>query len=355
MGLQGLIGLGALGLFAALFLTARLPPRAAPARARASAVLTLPAFFITSVATFNYVANPFGLFRTRFFEPIVLHSRAEKMHLYAALDPPPELVVFGSSPAFTIAPSYIERRTGKSAFNASMHGGTARDFLAFTRYMIERGWPPRTLIVQLRVEQFRPDTRVGFEPGDPLQAYAGDDPAVFGTAGEAARTLLTLEQTEASVRLLAVELRGRSQPVYRFDPDGLAHFNTDSLQTLDDYLLEAAKPYHFRFRALSPYHLEQTERFLSLCHRERIRVIVYMPPYHPRLTALWERETRLPELRAQLLGWLRSKGAGGGVAVHDFSAITSFGGTDRMFLDALHPDAEANRRMLDVMVKDIAR
>jgi hypothetical protein len=339
-------------VFTALFLGARRASTPGPARGGLSA-LAFPALFLGSVATFNYVANPFGVFPTRFFEPIVLHSRAEKMRLYARREPAPEVVVFGSSPGFTIPPAYIERRTGRPAFNASLHGGTARDFLAFTRYMVARGRPPRVLIVELRVEQFRPDTGVGFEPGDPLTAWASGDPAL-SRAAEAARTLLTLEQTEASLHLLTVELHGRSQPHYRFDPDGLGHFDTRSGQSLEDYLQEAAKPHHFRFPELSPYHLGQMESFLALCRARKIQVIVYMPPYHPRLSALWERETRLPELRAQLLGWLASRQAAGGLAVHDFSRLDSFGGTDRMFLDALHPDEEANRRMLDIMLEDIS-
>ena len=352
---MGLVGLVGLGLFAALFVGARLLPGAAPAaRPGERAMVALPVALITSVASLNYVANPFGLFRPSFFEPIVLHSRADKMRLYAGPGPAPDVVVFGSSPAFTLPPSCIEERTGGRAFNASLHGGTPRDFLAFTRYMIERGRPPRLAIVQLRVEQFRPDTGVGFEPGDPLSAYAVDDPAVLGPAAEAARTLLTLEQTEASLRLLAVELRGRPAPRYVFDPDGLGHFTPNSLQTLDDYLVEAAKPYHFRFRELSGYHLGQLDRFLALCRENQIRVIVYVPPYHPRLAALWERETRLRELKAQLLRFLASHASRGEVAVHDLSDPATFGGTERMFLDALHPDADANCRMVGVMLADNA-
>jgi hypothetical protein len=349
----GLVGLVGLALFAALFVGARLLPRTAPAaRPGSSALVALPLALVTSVAALNYVANPFGLFRPDFFEPIVLHSRADKMRLYAGQETAPDVVVFGSSPAFTLAPSCIEQRTRQRAFNASLHGGTARDFLAFTRYMVGRGRPPRLAIVQLRVEQFRPDTGVGFEPGDPLTAYAADDPAVLGTAGAAARTLLTLEQTEASLRLLAVELRGRPRPRYVFDPDGLGHFTPNSLQTVDDYLAEAAKPHHFRFRQLSGYHLDQLDRFLTLCRENQVRVIVYVPPYHPRLAALWERETRLPELKAQLLGFLARQASRGGVTVHDLSDPAAFGGTERMFLDALHPDAEANCRMVEVMLAD---
>jgi hypothetical protein len=347
-------GVAGLVLFAVLFLGARRAAASAPAVPRGLGFVALPAAFIGSVAALNYAANPFGLFPPRLFEPIVLHSRADKMRLYAARVPAPEVVVFGASPGFTVAPAHIERLTGRRAFNASLHGGTARDFLAFTRYMIARGHPPGMVIVQLRVEQFRPDTRVGFEPGDPLQPWAEEeDPGPLRRAEDKARTLLTLEQTEASLHLLRVEIEGRSQPHYWFDPDGFGHFKAYSAaEAVDAYLLEAAKPHHFRFKALSAYHLGQLDRFLDLCREHRMAVIVYVPPYHPRLAALWNRETRLPELKAQLLGALARRQAAGTLEVHDFSRLESFGGTERMFLDALHPDEEANGRMLDIMLRD---
>jgi hypothetical protein len=319
------------------------------------ALVVMPVVLITSVASLNYVVNPFGLFDVRVFEPIVLHSRAAKVNLYASRKPRPEVVVFGSSPSFTMEPSYIEARTGKPAFNASVHGGTPRDFLAFTRLMLQRGQAPRFVIVALRVEQFRPDTLVGFEPGDPLEPYVGEDPAPLETAAEEAETLLTLQQTEASLRLLSVELHGRPQPHYRFDADGLGHFSSSSLdEALEGYLAEAAQPHHLRFQRLSPSQVRYLEQFLALCRENRIAVIAYVPPYHPRLLALWDRQTRLPQLRADLLEELARWQAEGGVTVHDLTRVDSFGGTDRMFLDALHPNAEANRRILDVLLKDVS-
>jgi hypothetical protein len=350
-----MLGLLGLALFTALFLGARLVSTPLASTTRGPAVLALPLMFIGSVASLNYVVNPFGLFDVHVFEPIVLHSRAAKVKLYLDRRPQPEVVLLGSSPTFTMEPSYVEARTGRPAFNASVHGGTPRDFLGFTRLMLRRGQAPRFLIAAFRVEQFRPDTRVGFEPGDPLDSFVADDPATLRRAMEEAETLLTLEQTEASFRLLAVEIEGRPEPFYRFDADGLGHFKSYALdQALEDYLVEAAKPYHFRFSGLNPSQLGYLEQFFELCRQNGIRVIAYVPPYHPRLTALWDRQTRLPELRARLIQELMARQSRGGATVHDFTHVESFGGTDRMFLDALHPDTEANRLMLDVLLKDVS-
>jgi hypothetical protein len=353
---QSVLGLFGLALFTALFLGARLVAKSpfAP-RAGVPALVVMPVALVASVASLNYVVNPFGLFDVELFEPIVLHSRAAKVKLYTGRRPPPEVVVFGSSPSFTMEPSYIQARTGKPAFNASVHGGTPRDFLAFTRLMLQRRHVPRLAIVALRMEQFRPDTRVGFEPGDPLGPYVREDPAPLETAVEEAETLLTLEQTEASVRLLSVELRGRPQPHYRFDADGLGHFSPSSLDdNVDAFLAEAAKPHHLRFEELSRTQIGHLEQFLRLCRENGTRVVAYVPPYHPRLLDLWTRQTRLPELRADLLEELARWQGPGGVTVHDLTRVESFGGTDRMFIDALHPNEEANRRILDVLLEDVS-
>jgi hypothetical protein len=77
---------------------------------------------MAAVCGLNYVVNPFGIYPTAIFEPIVLNSRVLKTRLYAAVDPAPDIVVLGNSVSFTMSQS-IQRRTGHGAFNASIHGG----------------------------------------------------------------------------------------------------------------------------------------------------------------------------------------------------------------------------------------
>jgi len=62
------------------------------------------ALLLFLVATLNSLVNPLGIYSTRLFEPLVLHSRTEKMRLYRAAQPPPEFVVLGRSSSFTMSP-----------------------------------------------------------------------------------------------------------------------------------------------------------------------------------------------------------------------------------------------------------
>jgi len=345
-----------LALFALLFVRALRAAEHLPVRSPRwllARVALAAALLLGLVAGLNYLVNPFGIYSTRLFEPIVLHSRAEKMRLYRAAQPPPEIVVLGNSSSFTMPPAYIRERTGRPAFNASLHGGAPGDYLAFLRYMASIDKVPRLLIVPISVEVLRPDLPTGFEPHNPLEPYLVGEPRE-GLAGP--RWLLTLEQTRASLRLLAAERKGRPPSHYRFDAEGGGRFAESgaSLEQIVKAYMATREwgPGLFRFRALDETQLSHFRQFIALARRLDIAVIVYVPPLHPRAAAFYERETNLPALRTTLLERLRVWQAEGLIAaVHDFTRLESFGGEASEFHDLAHPTVEAARRMLDLMLR----
>jgi hypothetical protein len=96
-----------LALFAFLFVRALRTaesPKVRSARWLLARVGLAAALLLFLVATLNYLVNPLGIYATRLFEPLVLHSRTEKMRLYRAAQPPPEFVVLGRSSSFTMSP-----------------------------------------------------------------------------------------------------------------------------------------------------------------------------------------------------------------------------------------------------------
>ena len=344
-----------LALFAFLFVRALRTVESPPVRSGRwllARVGLAAAFLLFLVATLNYLVNPFGIYSTRLVEPLVLHSRTEKMRLYRVAQPPPEIVVLGSSSSFTMSPVYIRERTGRPAFNASLHGGVPEDYLAFLRYMASLDKLPKLLIVPMSVELVRPNLATGFEPHNPLKPYLER-----GTRDvlEGAHWLLTLEQTRASLRLLAADRKGRPPSHYRFDADGWGHFADSStpLEKIVDAYMATKEwgPGLFAFRDLDPAQISYFRQFLALARHLDVKVIVYVPPLYPRAVAFYERETNLPALRAQLIEHLRAWQAGGLIAaVHDFTRVESFGGAAAEFHDLAHPTAAASRRMLDLML-----
>jgi hypothetical protein len=347
-----------LALFAFLFVralsTAENPP-VRSARWLLARVVLAAALVLFLAAALNYLVNPLGIYSTRLFEPLVLHSRTEKMRLYRAAQPPPEIVVLGSSSSFTMSPVYIRERTGRPAFNASLHGGVPEDYLAFLRYMASLDKLPKLLIVPMSVELVRPNLPTGFEPHNPLKPYLDRESRDLL---EGARWLLTLEQTRASLRLLAADKKGRPPSHYRFDADGWAHFAESSapLEKIVDAYLATKEwgPGLFGFRDLDNAQISYFRQFLTLARRLDVKVIVYVPPLYPRALAFYERETNLPALRTQLIEHLRAWHAGGLIAaVYDFTRVESFGGDASEFHDLAHPTAAASRRMLDLMLQPL--
>ncbi len=355
---QTLLRLLGLVLFAFLFVRALRTAERSPvqsARWLLTRVAVAAATLVGLVAGLNYLVNPLGIYSPHFFEPIVLHSRTEKMRLYRTAQPPPEIVVLGSSSSFTMSPPYIRERTGRPAFNASLHGGVPEDYLAFLRYIASLGKLPKLLIVPMAVELVRPNLPTGFEPHNPLEPYlAGGsrDPL------DGLRWLLTLDQTGASLRVLAAESTGRPPSHYRFDADGWGHFveSDASLEKIVDSYMATKEwgPGLFSFRELDDTQISYFRRFLTLARRLGVKVIVYMPPLYPRAQAFYERETNLPALRTKLLEHLHAWQAEGLiVAVHDFTHVEFFGGNASEFHDLAHPTAEASRRMLDLMLRPL--
>ena len=345
-----------LALFAFLFVRALHTAESLPVRSARwllARVGLAAALLLFLVATLNYLVNPLGIYSTRLLEPLVLHSRTEKMRLYRAAQPPPEIVVLGSSSSFTMSPVYIRERTGRPAFNASLHGGVPEDYLAFLRYMTSLDKLPKLLIVPMSVELVRPNLPTGFEPHNPLKPYLERESRDLL---EGARRLFTFEQTRASLRLLAAERKGRPPSHYRFDADGWGHFAESStpLEKIVDAYMATKEwgPGLYGFRELDETQISYFRQFLTLARRLGVKVIVYLPPLYPRAVAFYERETNLPALRTRLVEHLRAWQADGLIAaVHDFTRVESFGGAAAEFHDLAHPTAAASRRMLDLMLQ----
>jgi hypothetical protein len=336
----------AAALYGVLVQASRRAPDGAPAPPR---LLVASAVALGLVASVNLVVNPFGIYAPNVFEPMVLHSRADKVQLLEAA-PPPEVLILGSSATFPMAPEQIRRRTGRRAFNASVHGASPRDYHALLRYLEERGVRPKAVVMALSFEQLRPGARVGFEPGDPLTSYVAERaPSALASA---AVSLLAADQTEASFRRLKAALEGSlPPPAYRFAADGLGSFPQPRSLTLLER--RGGNP-ELTFRDLDAGQWGHLRALLESCRARGTRVVVFFPPLHPELARLWEETTSLEPILRELRRRLESYVPAPVLAIHDFRRLESFGGRPELFMDMRHPDAESNRLMLDVMLRDLA-
>jgi hypothetical protein len=312
------------------------------------------------IAAVNFIVNPYGIYPPHVIAPAAFNTtRSQKMGLFSAMNPPAEIVVLGSSRSFTVEPAYITEKTGLPAFNASFTSGSVRDYLGFTRYAVEVGRQPRVLIIGLSVEQLLADVSTTTEPGDPLKPYVENlRNKSLAVIGDKAEQLLTATQLQYSIQSLSRATQGNIATTYVIDPDGHVHFPEGNYRVPPDYVftdeeLHPWAPHEVWAANLNEVEVEFLQEFLTLCAEENISVIVYIPPFHPNLALRYQNETGLPQLQQQMLALLDEWG-GNSVMVYDFTDVNAFGGSDTMFIDAVHPSEEASRLMLDVMLKDFA-
>ena len=95
---------------------------------------------VAVVVAFNLLTDPWGVFGVGLFPPRVNQDRSTKADLLTGLQEPPELLIYGSSRAWTVEAARVEQATGLRTFNAAVTAGRPADAYVFTRVVHDR-WP----------------------------------------------------------------------------------------------------------------------------------------------------------------------------------------------------------------------
>lgn len=98
--------------------------------------------------------NPHARFLGDRFPPVNTGARKIKVDLFAKLTSPPDMVIMGSSRAFTISPDYLQEKTGYSAFNMSVDSGGAADYFVQMNYMVSADLAPHILLMEIHQNTF---------------------------------------------------------------------------------------------------------------------------------------------------------------------------------------------------------
>jgi hypothetical protein len=124
-------------------------------------------------------------------------------------------------------------------------------------------------------------------------------------------------------------------------------------EALESSLAGNWRPSQFDADRLHPMSVALMRQFLELCRDRRAKVVVYLPPYHPRAMARYLKESRFAFLRTRVLEQLAAWAMQYPLEFYDFTEVHRFGGRSDMFYDASHPSEDASRLMLDVMLADL--
>jgi hypothetical protein len=303
------------------------------------------------VGVFNYLINPLGIFPPKVLPPIGLTSRFDKLALWTAYNLPPDVVIVGSSRSFTMSPSYIQQMRGQTAFNASVVGGTPRDFYGFLHYAIQHQMAPKSLIVGLGIEQLDDSIDINaVEPSDPLKPYADETQPSWTKSLQQTLGLFSIEETEASLKSILSRVSAPPARNYRFENDGQGYFQ------------QAGNAEYFVERFLNSPNIEinpnavETRQFgfirkiIELCDNQHIALTIYLPPFYPSVRDYFETQTSFLQSKALVLEQLNSLRTQHPFVVIDYSADSRF--TAAMFYDELHPTEQASQIMTDEILKD---
>lgn len=308
-------------------------------------------------AAANYFVNPLDLYPPRLFEPAVRNSRVTKLRLLTRTDRvKPQAIVLGSSRSMQLSPGAIERSTGRPAFNFATDSALAEDYYVNLRWLVEdAGITPSLLIIGADVEAFHERA----EPDERLLANAAlskylEQGQRWQARLDSVTRLLSLQQTQATVRLLARGALGRPAPVpWHYEADGYLQYDEFERERaagrfpLEKNIQTSVTEYRARFAgfsALSPTRKDYFNKTLAYARSRNIAAIVFLTPLHPVVIRGLEPQgyqARVSEAAAFLAEASRAAGA----TFVDLSSIDRFGGDPDAFWDGGHMDPANMERL----------
>jgi hypothetical protein len=170
---------------------------------------------LLSAGAISAVVNPHARLPWLHYSSIGLATRLIKTKDYKKLTQPPDIIILGSSRAFTIAPFYVRQLTGMSVFNASVEGGRPADFVVQTTMFDARAFvieviPPLDAGNDV-LTTFAPLNWIPFIPLD----------LKFAAADDILADLLSSQSLVDSIFLLRMSRTGFALPFWwTFNPDG---------------------------------------------------------------------------------------------------------------------------------------
>lgn len=114
------------------------------------------AMLLLTLALSVYI-NPHSRFDNENFPHLNPGARSLKKNLLLQLGETPNIVLLGSSRAFTISPAYINEKTQLSMFNMSVEGGRVGDFVIQLDYLLAHNVNPDILMIELDNESLMGD------------------------------------------------------------------------------------------------------------------------------------------------------------------------------------------------------
>jgi hypothetical protein len=263
------------------------------------------------------VVDPRDEFSGHRFPPVFLDVRRDKIALFRSYDAESTVraVMLGSSTTMTVPPETLDRATGLRFFNFGVHAGHMEDYLAFYRWT--RMHQPAVRTVVLGLDQWALS-------GGPREAFFDDEwdlisqlePQWRTPLGHLRHTIARYHHafTVGYVRDIALSVRLRLRPetpIQILHADGSMHYERYNRQIAAgtyprDEIISSCIDNQLGSQVDSTISRERAQYLESLFQEaasQRVRLVVYITPLHPRVT-----NTRLGErLRGGSLAAIRQR------------------------------------------------
>jgi hypothetical protein len=320
--------------------------------------LVAAAVLVGVVVAFNLLTDPWGVFGVGIFPPRVNQDRSTKADLLTDLKQPPELLVYGSSRAWTVEAARVEQATGLRTFNAAVTAGRPADAYVFTA-VVHDTWPgaapdflwlldveaflrgplPPSLLAESRFSRYLPWRAKAAAQLDELGWLAS------WTGLQASYEVWRKHPTWEKVRASWLK---------RISPDGTVKTQPSSEAKAGSKALKKwGEEEVARYRAFARLDAEAetyVEKTLQLFATWGGSGVVVLTPTQPEVLAA-VRGAGWRKRHAEVLRLLERLQEEYDFLIVDMTGVDSFGGDPSGFFDATHMTTENQRRMIDAALR----
>jgi hypothetical protein len=309
------------------------------------------------VAAFGALLDPYGGVGTGVFPTVVPRDATVKADLIQALDRPPGIVVLGSSRSLKMDPRYLQRRTGRRAFNAGVRAGTPVEAYAMLRLLGDRFPGARTSFLwMLDVEAFRSNyIDAALLNDDRLAKYFSEAEQIRARA-HALWPLLSWNGAQDALTVARAELTGTAPSAE--DQRDAAHnfFRTDGYKRLGearDGRMVRNKYIGFYaqggFPGLAATPLAYLEESLRLMNAKGAVPVIVLTPMSPQMQRVL-RPLGWDNRRREVVQTLRHLQERYRFRLVDMSSVRTWGGKPNGFADGVHLLPSNMRRLTDAVL-----
>lgn len=310
---------------------------------------------LAAVFVLNVLVDPFAIAGSGLLPTAVEADRSVKLNLIQNLSRNPQIVILGSSRARQAEPSFLQRITGDTAFNAAVTGGTAADAWVMTRYLTDRFphekrgylWFVDSGVATNGINpQLEEDPRAKrYLAGKSLNFTLADVGTYIGSQATIAswRVIKSCVIDTCKGRLRYLPDGAIAQPTLRYLPE-----HARSLKRSVAALVASVRAHPARAGRINPRRYAYFERTIAFMNAHGARPVIVLNPIHPEVLA--ELRKQGFARRKAALAYLRALHRRLDFVVVDAQDIRRWGGSPRDFTNATHVSRINMRRLLRYIV-----